>query len=904
MTTELIWSLLIKGSLFVGLAAVAALALRRTSAARRHAVWLIALVAALLAPIAEVKLPTWDVSAAQTPMIAPFVVPPALRVVKPVAAPSTLSAAEPIAATAPVREIPFAVIWWAGFLACATWVAVGFVRAGLLVRSGTEWKPESGTVNQLLNGVRILTVQGIQIPATAGVFRPVILLPEEARYWESERLLMVLSHEMGHVHRRDWLWLFVSQAACALHFFNPLIWLAAKQIRKESEFACDDYVLSRGVEPTSYAQELLEIARRSRMRTTGVCGMARNRNVENRLRSIVDAGRRRNWVSGRAMGALLIGSLIVVTPIAVLRAAAKPAIRSQDSMKPPLIEWVASREVEPNVYLAQDGVAGLPGGISVRLVGVGTTHDEIWDLNQRVLPDQEKWRSGGIYWQGNVFHRWSHGFVSDFAKLNRNFVVEVQSSKTIETGFTSRIVDMEPLTELQRLNPIYAGADDHIPDIEFKANDPSCSLINISIPKRSTTAVYRVGIADPNWTTVGEIESPYHGDANGIGKEGNAPERDACGIHLGNEPTIYYAGKDGNYHNEKLLGSQKLSADMARRIRLFDKDGQPIELPEDTPSDTNGYMLLQLPADTFARISKIVLQTSPYRWAEFRDVPLRPDFELEKAKRLDRGVRGTAKGIAPGFSHKLTNGVTVSVVAVGRAALDGKNWTFVGQPFWRADGQVLAKAPEVYDWPMEAKIWGQNPLVEFKLRYDNLPIGAEMVIHAGGQIDKSFWLYGNYDSSRSSSDTLITAYLPQATTGDLEVGVATGAWRTIARQPIDVAEQPEVHNQGRFGETGVKFKIGDEATFIDVDRRKVKMTGQSLKGISKRLVAVLKTGEVRPLTVPTSGPKGVEEYYLPARHGETTENFNHLIASQVKEVQLQVRPYEWTKFTGVAIDHK
>jgi len=905
MTTELIWSLLIKGSLFVGIAALAALALRRSSAARRHPVWLIALGASLLIPAAEIKLPSWSVSPERTPVVAALVVPQALRVVKPVAAPASVATAsvQPASAAQESHRIPLETIWWVGFLACAAWIAFGLTRAALLVRSGTPWQPDSPRVVEALSRARILLVPHRQIPATAGVFRPVVLLPEEAKEWDEDRLMMVLSHEMAHVHRRDWLWLLVSQAACALNFFNPLVWLAARQMRKESEFACDDFVLSRGVEPTSYAQELLEIARRSRLQTIGTCGMARNKNVESRLRSIVDAGRRRNRISGQAMIALLAGSFAIVVPIAVLRAVSGPQIALQASAKLPKIEWVESRQVEPNVYLAQDGVAGLPGGISVRLVGVTTPEGDMWDLAKNPVAEEDKWREGGIYWQGNSFHRWSHGFTGDFAAFSRKFIVEVQSAKAIKTGFTSLITEPTRTTELQRLNPVYAGADDHIPDVDFKANDPSYSLIELSVPSRSTTGVYRVGIADPNWTTVAEIDNPYHGGPEGIGKERNAPGQDSSGIHLGVEPVVYYADKSGTYHQTN-IGSTKLTPDVARRVRLYDKDGKLLDLPENLTSDTNGYMLAMLRADFFCRISKIVLQTSPYMWAEFRDVPLRPDFAAEKAKRLSSNVRGTATGIAPGYTHLLRNGVTVSVEAVTRATLDGKNWTFLGQPSWRADGKVLAKPPKIAEWPMEAKVWGKTPLLSFKLRYDNLPREANTVIHAAGQIDKTFWLYGMYDSSRSSIDALFTSYLPEAKTGDLEVGVATGPWKTIARQPIDVAEQPEKTGKSTgFAETGVAFFLGDDATYVGEDKKTVRMTIQSLKGVSKRLVAILKTGETKVLTVATSGMKGVEGFYLPARHGESTETYNQLIASQVKEVQLQVRPYEWTKFTGIALNH-
>jgi hypothetical protein len=159
-----------------------------------------------------------------------------------------------------------------------------------------------------------------------GVFRPRVLLPAEAADWDDTRLRAVLLHEMAHIKRGDAVVQWLAQLSCALHWFNPLVWFAARRLRAESERACDDLVLTNGVRASDYAQHLLNVASTlSSARMTQAFGlaMACPSGLEGRLLAVLNQrANRRRVTRASAVAALTLG-LCLVVPVAMLRAASE-----------------------------------------------------------------------------------------------------------------------------------------------------------------------------------------------------------------------------------------------------------------------------------------------------------------------------------------------------------------------------------------------------------------------------------------------------------------------------------------------------------------------------------------------------------------------------------------------------
>ena len=162
------------------------------------------------------------------------------------------------------------------------------------------------------------------IPIVWGLLKTRLQLPAEAVHWTDEQLQSVLLHELAHVRRRDLFVLAITQLACSLHWFNPLVWIAAWRMHVERERACDDLVLASGVRASAYAEHLLTVATRlSSSKWTQACGlaMARSSSLHGRLTAVLsEKTNRRNVTKVIASISLLIGCAAAV-PIAMLQAA-------------------------------------------------------------------------------------------------------------------------------------------------------------------------------------------------------------------------------------------------------------------------------------------------------------------------------------------------------------------------------------------------------------------------------------------------------------------------------------------------------------------------------------------------------------------------------------------------------
>ena len=323
----------VKSFILLLVAGVVCLCWRRASASTRHLVWLLAMAGLLCLPVVSRLLPVW-----QRPLWAvsshadslnelttlTLQLGPAAGSVPRDRSPALSSTFDSLArGERTVARPHLAMRLGTGWITAAfiLWVAgifillLSFASAGWSLRRfrRAAQPPTDPGLSPLLEVLRkelrlhrpVLLLQSADnmMPVTWGWWRPVILLPLATNDWTAVRRRVVLLHELAHVKRWDCLTQMAARLACALYWFNPLVWIAARRMCVERERACDDLVLNVGCKASDYASHLVEIARSFRhMPQLAAIAMARPSNLQGRIAAIVDASRPR-----RAPRALVAG---------------------------------------------------------------------------------------------------------------------------------------------------------------------------------------------------------------------------------------------------------------------------------------------------------------------------------------------------------------------------------------------------------------------------------------------------------------------------------------------------------------------------------------------------------------------------------------------------------------------
>ena len=337
MLLGLAWKSIVVAALTLGLLRLA----RSRSSGERSMIAHAGLMALLALPAAMLLLPQW------APLPATWVAADPAPVAQMAATggsaidPASAAASVPVAA-AQAGSSPVILSSWSDLapflylvpllLLCGV-MAVAVVRlfgmrgrAEILVeRSWLSALAEAQRRMGFKHGTALLVSNELRSPISWGVLRPTIVLSPKAVAAAGEAEA-IIAHELAHVARLDWAKLLGARIACAVFWFNPLVWMLARESHQLREEAADDAVLMADIDGPDYATLLVGAARHDNQGALlAAHGVAPGKDsLKRRITRVLDGSLRR----GPASASWILMSLVVLAgitaPLAAFSATAKP----------------------------------------------------------------------------------------------------------------------------------------------------------------------------------------------------------------------------------------------------------------------------------------------------------------------------------------------------------------------------------------------------------------------------------------------------------------------------------------------------------------------------------------------------------------------------------------------------
>lgn len=188
--------------------------------------------------------------------------------------------------------------------------------------------------------VALLEVPGLDAPVAFGIWRPAIAVsPEFLQEPVTKERQCVLAHELAHLASADPFWQLLADVACALWWWQPLVWWARRRLRECSEAAADEASLLVPGGPVALATCLVALGRQTVERRLGWLGFrgtrfhsALGRRVE-RLLGLAGRAPNRPRPSRLRMAKLaLVGVLVVVLVLSTAWARPQAALHKGDTI--------------------------------------------------------------------------------------------------------------------------------------------------------------------------------------------------------------------------------------------------------------------------------------------------------------------------------------------------------------------------------------------------------------------------------------------------------------------------------------------------------------------------------------------------------------------------------------------
>ena len=343
--------------------------MKHRSSSERSWIAHIGLLALILLAFAPLVLPSWNVETPAifeqshpvqqpelgatpeaNPLSSGVAASPAGRTAPPAAmttaATPTLPALSAVEVTMAAYAVPAAILLAITFLALMRLIALR-ARADVLVDG--HWLSALARAQKRMgfkHGTALLTSNELASPISWGLMRPVILLNNRAVEASGEAEA-IIAHELAHVARLDWVKLLLARVATALFWFNPFVWMLAREAHQLREEAADDAVLAADIADTDYAELLVGVARHECSGLLlGAHGVAPSKSsLARRVARVLDGASARGPVARSFALGVFTGAILIAAPLAALTLT--PAIGTKQTVVASAVGGKALRASEP-----------------------------------------------------------------------------------------------------------------------------------------------------------------------------------------------------------------------------------------------------------------------------------------------------------------------------------------------------------------------------------------------------------------------------------------------------------------------------------------------------------------------------------------------------------------------------
>lgn len=295
----------------------------------------------------------------------------------------TVPPAAPVVATTPTfpwLEAGLS-LWFAGMVVFLIVQAVGYTRFRRHMLDGATPIGEDGRI-------RLISSPHASGPLAFGVLRPYIVLPADfALRYDAQEQDMAIAHERAHHERRDLAANMIALLLLAVHWCNPVAWIAYRAYRADQETACDARVLSLYGRDQAHAYGRAILKAAGGRQFAGACHLTRITTLKGRLKMLSNHDislQRISW--GMAAVAIVTAAGLALTAsgsrAAQQMAAITDKVESADFAKlSDLVSQPATASVPANAEVA--AVPAVPTAPAVPAVKAG---DDTWSSPAPMVP--------------------------------------------------------------------------------------------------------------------------------------------------------------------------------------------------------------------------------------------------------------------------------------------------------------------------------------------------------------------------------------------------------------------------------------------------------------------------------------------------------------------------------------